>query len=279
MIKTAFTLFDLINCIPSIWFKKILFRAYYLNLPFKEERKKDKVGIFCENMIKGLNEMLPKIIIHNAQSLDGRIDWFTPDVGLYYEIATQFKEDATLVGSETILNPYEEVDIPEEDESAFEMPEKDPEDKRPILVIPDSRGRIRTWHYLRSLPYWSWWISLVSKKTPQDYLDYLKKRHIDYIAKGRDHVDMKAALEELGSRYGVKNIRMDSGGTLNGVLFRLGLVNEISIIVDPSLVGGTSPKSIFRAPDLKSAEGVIKLKLIHFEKMKNDNIWLRYEVL
>jgi 2,5-diamino-6-(ribosylamino)-4(3H)-pyrimidinone 5'-phosphate reductase len=222
--------------------------------------------------------MLPKIIIHNTQSVDGRLDWFSPDVGLYYEIATQFKEDATLVGSGTILNPYEEVEIPEEDKSAFEKPEIDPEDSRPILVIPDSRGRIRIWHYLRSLPYWSNWVVLASERTPKDYLDYLKKRHIDYIVAGEDHVDMKAALEDLCSRYGIKKIRVDSGGTLNGVLFRLGLINEISIIVDPSLVGGTSPRSIFSAPDLKSKEGVIKLKLISCEKMKNDNIWLRYEI-
>jgi 2,5-diamino-6-(ribosylamino)-4(3H)-pyrimidinone 5'-phosphate reductase len=226
----------------------------------------------------GGTTMLPKIIIHNAQSVDGRLDWFTPDVGLYYEIATQFKEDATLVGSGTILNPYEEVEIPDEDESAFERLEKNPEDPRPILVIPDSRGRIRTWHYLRNLPYWSWWVALISQKTPQDYIDYLKKRHIDYIMVGEDHVDIKAALEELNLRYGVKNIRADSGGTLNGILFREGLVKEVSVLVDPSLVGGTTPRSIFNASDLTSTEDVIKLKLIHFEKMKNDNIWLRYEV-
>jgi 2,5-diamino-6-(ribosylamino)-4(3H)-pyrimidinone 5'-phosphate reductase len=222
--------------------------------------------------------MLPKIIVHNAQSVDGRLDWFSPDVGLYYELALQFQEDATLVGSGTILKPYEKVEIPDEDESVFEIPEKDPEDKRPILVVPDSKGRIRTWHYLKGLPYWHDWVVLCSEKTPRDYLDYLKKRHINYIKSGDDHVDMRAALEELNARFDVKTIRMDSGGTLNGILFRLGLVNEISIIVDPTLVGGTSPKSIFRAPDLTATDGVIKLKLIHFEKMKNDNIWLRYEL-
>jgi 2,5-diamino-6-(ribosylamino)-4(3H)-pyrimidinone 5'-phosphate reductase len=223
--------------------------------------------------------MLPHIIIHNAQSADGRLDWFSPDVGLYYEIASQFKEDATLVGSGTILNPYEEVEIPDEDDGAFEELRKNPDDPRPILVIPDSRGRIRIWHYLRNLPYWSWWVVLVSNKTPQDYLDYLEKRHIDYIVAGEDQVNMKAALEGLSSRYGVKKIRVDSGGTLNGVLFRLGLINEVSIVVDPSLVGGTSPRSVFSAPDLESKEDVIKLKLISCEKMRNDNVWLRYEVL
>ncbi len=223
--------------------------------------------------------MLPHITIHNAQSLDGRLDWFSPDVGLYYELATQFKEDATLVGSGTILNPYEEVKIPPEDESAFEELRKNPKDPRPILVIPDSRGRIRTWHYLRNLPYWSWWVVLVSEKTPGDYIEYMEKRHIDYIVVGYDHVDLKAALEKLVERYDVKRIRVDSGGILNGILFREGIVNEVSIIVDPSLVGGTSPRSIFNAPDLKAKEDVIKLKLISCEKIQNDNVWLRYEVL
>lgn len=223
--------------------------------------------------------MVPKIIIHNAQSADGRMDWFSPDVGLYYELALQFQEDATLVGSGTILNPYEKVEIPREDESVFETPRFNPEDTRPILVIPDSKGRIRTWHYLRGLPYWSNWVVLCSKKTPREYREYLKERYINYIVAGEDHVDMRAALEELNARFNVKNVRVDSGGILNGVLLRSGLVSEVSIVVDPTLVGGTSPKSIFRAPDLLSEEGVIKLKLIHFEKLRNDNVWLRYEVL
>jgi 2,5-diamino-6-(ribosylamino)-4(3H)-pyrimidinone 5'-phosphate reductase len=223
--------------------------------------------------------MKPHIIIHNALSVDGRMDWFKPDVGLYYEIARQFKEDATLVGSETILNPYEKVEIPKEDESVFEMPKKDPDDKRPILVIPDSKGRIRCWHYLRGLPYWRDWIVLCSGSTPAEYLDYLKKRHVNYIVTGEGHVDLKGALEELNLKYGVESVRVDSGGTLNGVLLREGLVDEISVLVDPSLVGGTSPKSIFRGSDLTSSEGILKLKLIHHEKFKSDTVWLRYEVL
>jgi len=36
-------------------------------------------------------------------------------------------------------------------------------------------------------------------------------------------------------------------GRLNGVLFRAGLVDEVSVLVNPCLVGGTSPRSIFRA--------------------------------
>jgi 2,5-diamino-6-(ribosylamino)-4(3H)-pyrimidinone 5'-phosphate reductase len=64
-----------------------------------------------------------------------------------------------------------------------------------------------------------------------------------------------------------------------GVLLRAGLVDEVSVLVDPCLVGGTTPRSIFIAPDLTSAEGVIPLRLIHAENVKGDTVWLRYEVV
>jgi len=68
-------------------------------------------------------------------------------------------------------------------------------------------------------------------------------------------------------------------GRLNGVLFRAGLVDEVSVLVNPCLVGGTSPRSIFVAPDLTSPEGVIPLKLLHVETLQDNVVWLRYEVV
>ena len=231
--------------------------------------------------------MLPRVILHNAVSLDGRIDGFPIDPYQYYELVATWKEDATLAGSQTFLKAASEA--PAEDESAFVQAKVDPIDKRALLVIPDSRGRIRTWHYLRSLPYWRSFVALCTKSTPQEYLHYLQKRHIDCIIAGDDHVDLRTALEELYSRYAVRVVRVDAGGTLNGLLLRQGLVSEVSILIYPSLVGGEKISSIFRAPDLPAvsdadlvsglgAEGTISLKLMHTEKLKGDVMWLRYEV-
>lgn len=221
--------------------------------------------------------MLPRIILHNTVSLDGRIDWFKPDVGLHYELASRWNVDAHLAGSNTIFNPAEE--IPEEDDEAFKPSKKDPNDKRPLLVVPDSRGRVRNWHVLRKAGYWRGMIALCSISTPKKYFDYLQKRHIDYIIAGNDRVNLREALEELNTRYEVKLVLLDSGGTLNGILLREGLVDEVSILISPSLVGGTSQRSIFRARDLTSAEGVIRLKLLDVKKMKNDILWLHYKVI
>jgi 2,5-diamino-6-(ribosylamino)-4(3H)-pyrimidinone 5'-phosphate reductase len=223
--------------------------------------------------------MMPRIIIHNAVSVDGRVDNFDVDMALYYELAKTWKEDATLVGSNTILKAEEQEDVPEEDESAFDPPEIDPKDNRPLLVIPDVKGRVRFWHYIRKWPYWRDHIALCSKSTSKEYLDYLNKRHIEFIIAGNKHVDLRTALKELNSRYEVKTVRVDSGGTLNGVLLREGLVDEISVLVHPNLAGGVSSSSIFHAPDLISKKGVLNMKLLHLEEMKNDLIWLRYEVI
>jgi 2,5-diamino-6-(ribosylamino)-4(3H)-pyrimidinone 5'-phosphate reductase len=95
--------------------------------------------------------MLPRIILHNAISLDGRIDGFPIDLFQYYELAATWKEDATLARSETCLKAAGEVTA--EDECALLSPKIDPGDTRALLAVPDSRGRVRAWHYLRSLPY------------------------------------------------------------------------------------------------------------------------------
>lgn len=231
--------------------------------------------------------MLPRVILHNAVSLDGRINGFPIDLNQYYELTATWNEDATLAGSQTFLSA--ESEAPPEDESAFLPPEVDPNDHRPLLVIPDSRGRIRTWHYLRSLPYWRHFVALCSENTPKDYLNYLKERHLDCIIAGEDRVNLREALEELNLRYGVKVVRVDAGGTLNGLLLRQRLVNEVSLLIYPSLVGGETPSSIFRAQDLPAltsaqiaagtvSEGAISLRLIETERLKGDIMWLRYEV-
>ncbi len=221
--------------------------------------------------------MLPRVIVHNAVSADGRIDWFMPDVGLFYELAGRWREDCTLSGSDTLLMAEEEI-VPEGGD-AFNPPAIAEDDPRAILAVPDSRGRIRTWHHWLQLPYWKGAVVLVSRSTPKEYLEYLNRRHIDAIVAGDDHVDYRAALEELNDRYDVKVVRVDSGGTLNGHLLRAGLVDEVSLLIHPALVGGVSPRSAFRAPDLAGADGVTPLKLMSAEEVRDGIVWLRYEVV
>lgn len=225
--------------------------------------------------------MIPLVILYNAVSLDGRITGFDADVELYYELASKWNVDAVLMGSNTVLTGFgvKAGQTVPESEDAFQPRVKDPDDKRPLLVVPDSRGQIRVWSEILKMPYINDVLVLCSRSTPREYLDFLDERYIDYLVVGYQQVDLENALEELNTKFGVKRVRVDSGGVLNGILLRQGLADEIHLLIHPELVGGTTPNSIFQTHDTDEDEEPIKLYLDGMEKIKDDIIYLRYRVL
>jgi 2,5-diamino-6-(ribosylamino)-4(3H)-pyrimidinone 5'-phosphate reductase len=199
------------------------------------------------------------------------------DMGLYYELASRWNADAMLAGSNTML--ANEVPGSEEEPETFTPPAEFHPMAVPRLVVVDSRGRIRNWNILRSQPFWHQVTVLCSHTTPAEYLEYLNRRGVPYIVAGSDQVDLSAALDELNTRFGVESVRVDSGGILNGALLRAGLVDEVSVLIDPCIVGGVSPRTWFVTPDLTSSEGITRLRLIHYEQVQDNIVWLKYEVI
>lgn len=218
--------------------------------------------------------MLPKVIVHTEVSVDGRMDWMQGDNFLYYTLICDWQLDAMLSGSATMLAAYPNPDT--EENLAEPLPEKAPELQK--LVVVDSRAQIRSWRQIQRSEWWGDVIALCSKMTPQTYIDRLMGMGIDVIVTGEDRVDLREALSALCDRYGVRVVRTDSGGILHGVLFRERLVDEVSVILNPSLVGGTSPRSFYVAPDLPSEEGIIPLKLDSVQQVGDSFVWLRYSV-
>jgi 2,5-diamino-6-(ribosylamino)-4(3H)-pyrimidinone 5'-phosphate reductase len=219
--------------------------------------------------------LLPRVILHNAVSIDGRINGFDADLGVYYSLIEKWREDATLVGSATILRAMstdaEEASAPED----TALPDRP--DTRPLLVVPDSRGRVRSWSALRRAGYWRAAIALVSRRTPADHLDYLRASSVEALVHGDDQVDLRTALEELAERFGVRTVRVDSGGTLNGVLLRSGLVTDVSVLIHPVLVGSAAPLSMFHSAG-DEARGPIQTRLEAMEQLENGLVWLRYSI-
>jgi 2,5-diamino-6-(ribosylamino)-4(3H)-pyrimidinone 5'-phosphate reductase len=160
----------------------------------------------------------------------------------------------------------------------FTPPKDVKNDPRPLLVIADSRGRMRCWDNIRKWPYMRDVLALCSSTTPQEYLGYLKDRRIGKIVAGNDHIDMRAALEALNREYGVKVLRVDSGGTLNSVLLHAGLVSEVSVLIYPFIAGGKSDPSLSDPLKAGIAELQVSLKLQCTEVVGNGIVWARYLV-
>lgn len=225
--------------------------------------------------------MLPKVILHTATSLDGRITNFPADLELYYGLAAQWNPDAILFGSETVLcavrdNPL--LEVPPEHEKMFTPPEGAETDPRPLLVIADSRGRVRCWDAIRKWPYMRDVLALCSSSTPQEYLDYLQERRIGTVVAGSDRIDMRAALETLYRKFGVKVLRVDSGGTLNSVLLHAGLVSEVSVLIHPFIAGGKADPTISDPQKAGILELHLPLRLQSAEVVGDGVVWARYTI-
>jgi 2,5-diamino-6-(ribosylamino)-4(3H)-pyrimidinone 5'-phosphate reductase len=215
--------------------------------------------------------MKPRVIIYNATSLDGQTTGFQPDLGQFYGLASRWHEDASLAGCDTLLSfPAE---IPPEVPSDLEEEAASSNEHRPLLVVPDSRGRLRSWHFLKKQPYWRDWVSLCTETTPPEHVEYLRARMVRVVTAGKQRVDYRAALEELNLQLGVKVVRVDSGGTLNSILLREGLADEVHLLVHPVLVGQPVRKVFF-----EDAGACVTLRLEGYERLENGALLLSYSI-
>jgi 2,5-diamino-6-(ribosylamino)-4(3H)-pyrimidinone 5'-phosphate reductase len=221
--------------------------------------------------------MLPKLVIHNSISLDGSTTGFEANLEIHYKILSSYRPDAMIVGSNTAKTGTQFFcdKIPPEEEADFKKPEIQVDDSRAYWLIADSRGVLEGMlHVFRRSEYSKDVIVLVSEKTPDPYIDYLKERNYEFIRTGADRVNVRHALEIAGEKYGFKLVVSDSGGVLNSILLEQGLAEEISLILTPE-IAGKNGTNLFR--DLK--KGGIQLELLRDELVEKKYVHLVYRVL
>jgi 2,5-diamino-6-(ribosylamino)-4(3H)-pyrimidinone 5'-phosphate reductase len=217
--------------------------------------------------------LLPKIILHNSISIDGSLTNFEPNMGLHYQIAGNYKPDIHLIGSNTIKKGIELYgdDFPPEENEDFEKQKRDK--NLPYWAIIDTKGNLKgLLHTCRRFEFCKDVIVLVSEKTPKAYFSHLKERKYDYHTVGKDHVNLKKALELLSNKYQAKIILADTGRILGNLLLNQGLISEISLLIHPVIVGHKS-YTMFSDVDRN-----LKLKLLKKEILEKEYIWLVYKV-
>lgn len=221
--------------------------------------------------------MIPKVIIHNSISLDGSTTGFEANIEVHYKILSSYQPDAIIVGSNTAKTGTQFFceKIPHEEESDFKKPEIQPDDPRAYWLIADSKGILEgLMHVFRRSEFSKDVIVLVSEKTPEAYINYLKERNYDFIQTGVDRVNIRQALEIANEKYGFELVVSDSGGMLNSILLEQDLVEEISLILTPEIVGKNGT-TLFRNLE-KSG---IWLGLLKNEIVEKKYVHLVYKVL
>jgi 2,5-diamino-6-(ribosylamino)-4(3H)-pyrimidinone 5'-phosphate reductase len=93
-------------------------------------------------------------------------------------------------------------------------------------------------------------------------------------------IDFANLFERLAQK-GAKTMTIQSGGDMNAVLLREGLINELSIVVAPVLVGGKDTPGLIGGESLQSIEDLQKIKvleLLEANKLEHNYLHLRYSV-
>lgn len=208
--------------------------------------------------------MRPRVVLHHAVSLDGRIDGFAPDLAAFYRLVETWEEDATLAGSDTILA------TPEGGAAEDDAPVA-PRAEGALLAVVDGRGRVRSWGALRECGLWGGVLAIGCEATPRAHAAWLDRRGVARIEAGKDRVDLAAALDALAQRHGARVVRVESGGVLSARLLEAGLADELSLLVHPVAVGGHA-RSLWRAMPARD----VPFRLVSSKALDGGLVWLRY---
>jgi 2,5-diamino-6-(ribosylamino)-4(3H)-pyrimidinone 5'-phosphate reductase len=214
-----------------------------------------------------------KVILHSSVSLDGSLLGFAVDMNTHYQIVGSYKADVHLIGSNTARAGLEMFcpQIPEETAEDFSRPERNP--KLPLWVIPDTRGQmLGLLHILRRFELCRDILIVISRDTPEEYADYLRRRdYTCYVVE--KSVDYGELFKFLAEEYKAKKILTDTGKILNCILLNGGLVDEVSLLVHPVIVGRKQYTLLSEVADN------IALNLIKNEAMGQDKVWMIYRVI
>jgi 5-amino-6-(5-phosphoribosylamino)uracil reductase len=121
-------------------------------------------------------------------------------------------------------------------------------------------------------------IAILGERVSAEYLEHLREHNISYAFAGPDGRDVGAAMEALGTDFGLKNVLVCGGGIINGAFLKAGLIDELSLMIYPGVDGLAGVASIFEyqgAQDELPAEGQ-SLELTSSETLDDGIVWLRY---
>jgi 2,5-diamino-6-(ribosylamino)-4(3H)-pyrimidinone 5'-phosphate reductase len=217
----------------------------------------------------------PKVIMHDSVSIDGSFVGFEYSMelmGIHYKIADTFNDKVRIFGSTTALKAIEMFGgFTEETEADFAKACKCVD--LTYWAVTDSKGLLEgKLHYFRRSEYCRDVVVLITEQTPKSYVEYLASRNYDYYTISENRVDLKSALKILSEKYNSENIMIDSGRELTNAFLNEGLVDEISLLIVPEIVGNKS-QNLFSNVLQK-----LSLELIKIQQFPFGFVWNLYKV-
>lgn len=227
----------------------------------------------------------PETTLFMIESVDGKIS--TGDVD-ELDVDKDFKR---IVGVKEGLHQYYDL---EKQTDAYSLNtgrvmqkigvndrEKDPTKMDVSFIIVDNKPHLNE----KGVTYLAKWVNtLFLVTTNKDHPANLVKETCPNIKViyYENKIDLADLLRKLKSEYSVERITIQSGGTLNADWVREGLIDHVSLVVAPLLIGGKNTSSLVDGESLHTQEDLKKLrvlKLVKCTQLENSYLHLQYNVL
>lgn len=150
-------------------------------------------------------------------------------------------------------------------------------EKLPVnFIIVDNQPHL-TSVGIRNLCARTEWLFIVTTNKNHPALKELWANiEVIYYEKEINFIDL---FEKLKTKYQVENLTVQSSEELNSVLLRNKLIDKISIVIAPALIGGRNTSTLIDGSSLNSQKDLSNIKALKFESittLDNSYIHIKY---
>jgi 2,5-diamino-6-(ribosylamino)-4(3H)-pyrimidinone 5'-phosphate reductase len=222
-----------------------------------------------------------KVIINGAMTVDGKIATSNGDSkisskeDLVRVHRLRASVDAIIVGISTILADDPRLTV------------RLVKGKNPARVIVDSKGRIPLDSQIMYTATKVKTIVAVTDQAPEEKIMKLRDMgaQVLVISRGKKGqsaavphgVNLKLLFRKL-EKIGLKTILVEGGGELNWSLFRLGLVDKLTVTIAPKIAGGRLATTLVEGDGFDEIAQGVKLDLKKIERKRTGEIVLHYQL-
>ena len=213
-------------------------------------------------------------------SLDGRIDCAMTeqidDTNHYYEALAKLDCHSTLEGKTTLAMHYAQDGVFQPrltHEAAGRQLYKAVEAVGYAIGV-DTLGTL-LWDDNTTELFGRPLLMILSEQASQEYLDYLKGKHISYITTGQNDIDLTSAMETLRTVFGVERLAVVGGGHLNGSMLDQGLIDEVSMMYGYGIDGREGMAAAFDGRPMDRKPVRLTFKSV---EQQDGIVWMRYQV-
>jgi len=222
----------------------------------------------------------PHVFINVAVSADGKMDTFerkgsaiSSEQDKSRVLRLRAEADAVMVGGKTLLSEDPKLTVKREDLRAERTARG--QSPNPMKVGIVTRADLNPeGDFLNAGP--ARVVIFTTAQTSKTQIETLRSRGAEVYVQDAARVDLTQALDTLHD-LGVQRLMVEGGGTLNFELFRLGLVDELTMYIAPMLFGGESAPTSVAGSGLTRGDA-IPLKLVGVESHEDGGVLIHYRV-